>query len=145
MFRTRLSSFGVLPLLVLFALAPLERAHAVQAAPAIAPVAKSVDGGAPRCAHEVPPKETFEIERVVDGDTLWVRREGRVEKLRLLSVDTEERLGKGHAASETKPQTVFGEETALWAQDVFGKLEKDGAKARVGLVFPSGREQRDVR
>src|SRR5688572_15294746 len=97
-----------------------------------------------RLAHEVAPAELLEIERVVDGDTVWVRRAGAVEKLRLLSVDTEERLGKGHAASATKPQTVFGEETALWATELLLKGAKDGAKARVGVLFPDGREQRDV-
>ncbi|MBK7874637.1 MAG: thermonuclease family protein [Planctomycetes bacterium] len=144
MLRTRLSSSGAYWLLVALVLAPVGRARDGQAAPSLAPAASTPPGAAPRSAHEVAPKELFEIERVVDGDTLWIRRKGAVEKLRLLSVDTEERLGKGHTASDTKPQTVFGEETALWAQDVFAKLAKEGEKARVGLVFPGGREQRDV-
>lgn len=123
----------------LFALLVLVAPSSALQAPAAAPVA-AID----RCAHEVPPKELFEIERVVDGDTLWIRRNGEVEKLRLLAVDTEERLGKGHAASATKPQTVFGEETALWADQLFAKLAKEGGKPKVGLVFPGGKEQRDV-
>jgi endonuclease YncB( thermonuclease family) len=98
----------------------------------------------PRAPHEVPPAELFEIERFVDGDTIWVRRKGGVEKLRLLSVDTEERLGPGHAGSATKPSTVFGEETALWAEETFKRSAKDGEKAKVGLVFPGGKEQKDV-
>lgn len=80
-----------------------------------------------------------EITRVVDGDTIHVQLDGKVEKLRLLCVDTEEKLGSG-AASPTKPQTVFGEECALWAQEYFAKLGKDGAAPKVALRFPAGRE-----
>lgn len=81
-----------------------------------------------------------EVARVVDGDTIHVQYEGKLEKLRLLCVDTEEKLGSG-ASSPTKPQTVFGEECALWAVDFFGKLGKDGHPAKVGLLFPPGREK----
>lgn len=93
--------------------------------------------------------EWVEIERVVDGDTIHVRRAGRVEKLRLLAVDTEERLGRGHASSPTKPQTVYGEECALWAEKLFADLETadletKGGKVRIGLVFPGRVEARDV-
>jgi len=88
--------------------------------------------------------EWVRVEKVVDADTLHVRRGGRIDKLRLLSVDTEERLGPGHAASSTKPQTVFGEECALWAQKLFADLAVEGAPAEVGLVFPGGAEKRDV-
>src|SRR6186997_2626120 len=88
---------------------------AAPAAPAAAPSTLTAQSR-PRAAHEVPPTELFEIERFVDGDTIHVRRNGEVEKLRLLSVDTEERMGPGHASSATKPSTVFGEETALWAE-----------------------------
>lgn len=88
--------------------------------------------------------EWVEIERVVDGDTIHVRRSGKIEKLRLVSVDTEERLGKGHSSSPTKPQTVYGEECAIWAEKLFAGLEKSGEKTRIGLVFPGGVEARDV-
>ncbi len=88
--------------------------------------------------------EWVEVERVVDGDTIHVHRQGRIEKLRLLSVDTEERLGKGHASSATKPQTVFGEECALWAQKLFADVGREGAPARIGLLFPGDVEKRDV-
>lgn len=140
MLRTRRFTFCALPLLFAAAL-PFAGA---QSGTATAPAAKIAPAAEARCAHEVPPKELFEIDRVVDGDTIWIRRKGEVEKLRLLSVDTEERLGKGHTASATKPQTVFGEETALWAQELFAKLAKEGEKPRVGLVFPGGHEQKDV-
>src|SRR5262245_20952152 len=91
-----------------------------------------------------PAVEEVEIAKVVDGDTIHVRRKGQVEKLRLLSVDTEERLGNGVQGTSTKPQTVFGEECALWAQKFFADLGKDGQPAKIGLVFPGGAEQRDV-
>jgi endonuclease YncB( thermonuclease family) len=93
--------------------------------------------------HE-PPQETFAVERVVDGDTLWIRRAGELEKLRLLSVDTEERISPDIRASETKPQTAFGEACALWARKLFAELGGARGEARVGLAFPAGLEQRDV-
>src|SRR5688500_10939709 len=74
--------------------------------------------------------EALEIVRVVDGDTIHVKRGDKTEKLRLLSVDTEETFKSG-AASPTKPGTVFGEECALWAQKFFGDLGRDGQAARV--------------
>jgi endonuclease YncB( thermonuclease family) len=65
-----------------------------------------------------------------------------VTKLRLLCVDTEEKLAV-NAVSASKPGTVFGEECAKWAQDFFAAQAQDGAKPRVGLYFPAGREQLD--
>jgi len=91
-----------------------------------------------------PEAQWVEVERIVDGDTIHVRRAGRIEKLRLLSVDTEERLGRGHSSSPTKPQTVYGEETALWAEKLFADLETEGGRLRIGLLFPGGAEARDV-
>lgn len=133
----------LLALALAFSIPFTSRAHAQVAAPA-APAPTTRTPARVRAPHEVPPTELFEIERFVDGDTIWVRRKGEVEKLRLLSVDTEERLGPGHSGSATKPQTVFGEETALWAEETFKKTAKDGGKAQVGLVFPGGTEQKDV-
>lgn len=87
------------------------------------------------------PTELFDVTRVVDGDTIWIDYRGKTEKLRLLSVDTEERFD----VSPTKPATVFGEECALWAEEFFAALEgEDGTPARVGLAFPGGKERRDV-
>lgn len=100
-----------------------------------APVAAPVQ--AQRSAVEV------EVARVVDGDTIHVQLAGKLEKLRLLSVDTEEKIGTG-ASSATKPATVFGEECALWAQQFFAKLEKEGRPARVKLAFPPGEPERDA-
>jgi len=87
------------------------------------------------------PKELFEVVKVVDGDTVHVLRNGEVEKLRLLSVDTEEKLS-GSGGSATKPETVYGEECALWARELIEGLAKDGKPARVGLTFPAGEERR---
>jgi micrococcal nuclease len=77
-----------------------------------------------------------EVARVVDGDTLEVVLEGRTVTLRLLSVDTEEKIAGRAALDATKPETVFGEETAQWARAFFARL---GEPARVGLAFPEGR------
>lgn len=85
------------------------------------------------------PTELFAVEKVVDGDTIHIRRDGEYEKLRLLSVDTEEKLS--FQGSPSKPGTVFGEETSLWAQDLFDEL---GDEPTVGLRFPHGIEARDV-
>lgn len=89
------------------------------------------------------PKELFEIERVVDGDTIWIQRAGKQEKLRLLCVDTEEKLGID-AGSASKPGTVFGEACAKWAQDFFAAQGTATKKPAIGLYFPDGREQRDT-
>ena len=85
-----------------------------------------------------------EVVRVVDGDTLHVRRAGALEKLRLLSVDTEEKIAGRPSGSPLKPETVFGEETAHWAPAFFEDLAPEGAAATVRLGFPGGREEYDV-
>lgn len=110
-------------------------------APERAPARQSKSGGGFRHA---PPEELFEVARVIDGDTIHVYRQGRLEKLRLLSVDTEERITGRANVSATKPETVFGEECALWAQEYFAELAEDGRPARVGLLFPTEEERRDV-
>lgn len=86
------------------------------------------------------------ITRVVDGDTLWVRRGEKEEKLRLLCVDTEETIKKG-PSDPSKPQTVFGDETMHWARALFGGLDAADGQAdgvtHIGLAFPGGLEKRD--
>lgn len=115
-----------------------------------ATVAALASAARPQATAEAPAAERgtrtepLEIVRVVDGDTLHVRRDGKVEKLRLLHVDTEERMKSDVQGSPTKPKTVFGEECALWAQEFFAGLGSDGAPPRVALWFPDGAEQRDV-
>jgi len=88
--------------------------------------------------------EWVELERVVDGDTLHVQRAGKSAKLRLLCVDTEERFHPGQPSSAGKPQTVFGEQTALWAESFFASLAQGGKPVRLGLCFPGGHEQHDA-
>jgi len=88
--------------------------------------------------------EWVELERVVDGDTLHVQRAGKTAKLRLLCVDTEERFHPGQPSTAGKPQTVFGEQTALWAESFFASLARGGQPLRLGLCFPGGHEQRDA-
>ncbi len=87
------------------------------------------------------PSRLVTVTRVIDGDTIHVERDGRTEKLRLLSVDTEEKITGRPVHSPSKPETVFGQESALWAQAFFREL---GEPARVGLRFPHDREERDV-
>jgi micrococcal nuclease len=89
-----------------------------------------------------PPKELFDIERVVDADTIYVKRGGEVLKLRLLSVDTEEKLAT-NATDPGKPSTVFGEDCAQWANEFFKELGHDGQFGQIGLLFPTGVEERD--
>ncbi|MEZ6013800.1 MAG: thermonuclease family protein [Planctomycetota bacterium] len=90
------------------------------------------------------PSVTYPVTRVVDGDTLWIERAGKTEKLRLMCVDTEERLELGASLSTTKPGTPFGSACEKWAQDFFAALGRDGQPPRIGLAFPGGVEQRDV-
>jgi endonuclease YncB( thermonuclease family) len=87
------------------------------------------------------PEELFEVLRVVDGDTVHIRRKGEYEKIRLLSVDTEERMREGGGG---KLQTVFGEECAVWAIRFFKDLADEDGKTRIGLRFPEDTEARDV-
>ncbi|NOT30724.1 MAG: hypothetical protein HOP15_09790, partial [Planctomycetes bacterium] len=89
-------------------------------------------------------EDTAEVVRVVDGDTLevllGVPPDGESVKLRLCSVDTEEKISGRASSSPTKPETVFGEETAQWARGFFAELEREsGGELRVGLAFPEGR------
>ena len=90
------------------------------------------------------PTELFDVVRVVDGDTIYVQRNGEREKLRLLSVDTEEKLAGNQSLGPNKPETVFGEECALWAQEFFAARASEDGPARVGLAFPGGLEKRDI-
>jgi micrococcal nuclease len=91
--------------------------------------------------------EACAVVEVLDGDTLRVERAGSVETVRVLSVDTEERIhGRPGGGSPSKPETVFGEETALWARDFFAGLGADGRPARIELLFPGAppAERRDA-
>lgn len=117
---------------------------AILSLPLAAQTAAPVSAPASEVAARAEVTTWVDVVRVVDGDTIHVKLGEKTEKLRLLCVDTEEKVGSG-AGSATKPQTVFGEACALWAIDFFKALEKDGAPARVGLLFPKGREHhRDV-
>lgn len=91
----------------------------------------------------LPPKELFEVVTVIDGDTIHIMRNGKKEKLRLLSVDTEEKLSNA-PYNESKPETLFGEECKLWAIDLFKGLEDENGVSHLGLLFPDGKEEYDV-
>jgi len=90
-----------------------------------------------------PPAELYDVVKVVDGDTVHVQRGDAVEKLRLLSVDTEEKLS-GRSFSPDKPETIYGQETTLWAQEFIGALSTGDGPPQLGLLFPEGEELRDV-
>jgi micrococcal nuclease len=90
------------------------------------------------------PTELFEVVKIVDGDTVHILRNGQKEKLRLLSVDTEEKLNPGMKSTPGKPQTIFGEETRLWTTDYMEQFRDESGKLSIGLTFPGGREARDV-
>ncbi len=90
------------------------------------------------------PETLYEVVKIVDGDTVHILRGGEKEKLRLLSVDTEEKFTPGQRNSGSKPQTVYGEETRLWTIDYFEQFREQDGKLRVGLRFPEGLEARDV-
>ncbi len=132
---------------VAWPLAAAAQAPATAPAPAAeAAPAKKIDGlefaEQPGWKAEKP-SELFEIERVVDGDTLHIRRNGEVHKLRLLSVDTEEKFST-NTGDASKPSTVFGEECAQWAMAFFKPTEERPDAARIGLKFPREVEERDV-
>jgi endonuclease YncB( thermonuclease family) len=91
-----------------------------------------------------PPAETFEVVRVVDGDTVHIQRQGELQKLRLLSVDTEEKLAGRAEPGGSKPETVYGQLTADWAQRYFAEHALVDGTQRIGLLFPGGVETRDV-
>ena len=89
-----------------------------------------------------PPVELFAVERVIDGDTIYIQRGGQVDKLRLLSVDTEEKAAT-QLGDPTKPSTAFGEDCAQWAVQFFAQLAEPGQPAKIGVLFPGGHEDRD--
>lgn len=89
------------------------------------------------------PKELFDVLRVIDGDTLWIERSGQREKLRLLSVDTEEKFME-RDISASKPSTRYGDLVTGWTQGFFTPRTADEGPVRIGLRFPGGVEQRDV-
>lgn len=88
------------------------------------------------------PTELFRVLRVVDGDTIHIERNGEREKLRLLSIDTEEKYNKSNT-SETKPFTRFGEQATGWAQGFLMPRSPSEGPIQVGLRFPDGMESYD--
>jgi micrococcal nuclease len=131
---------------VAWPLAAAAQAPATAPAPATTAPTKAIEGlefaEQPGWKAEKP-SELFEIERVVDGDTLHIRRNGELQKLRLLSVDTEEKFST-NTGDASKPSTVFGEECAQWAMAFFKPTEARPDAARIGLKFPREVEERDV-
>lgn len=77
----------------------------------------------------------YPVSKVVDGDTLWVQRDGKDVKLRLIGIDTPE------THDPRKPVQCFGEAATTQAQTVLAGrqvlLETDESQ---GLVDKYGRE-----
>jgi hypothetical protein len=117
----------LLPLLAAASLLfPLPVASAApQAAPA-APAKAALEQPGWKLA---PPTELHEVEKVVDGDTVHILRGGKLEKLRLNCVDTEEKMAT-NSNDPTKPSTTFGEDCAQWAAKFFADLAEPGQKPR---------------
>ena len=79
------------------------------------------------------PEELFDVLRVIDGDTLWIEREGQREKLRLLSVDTEEKFME-RELSPSKPSTRYGDLVTGWTQGFFTpRTPEEGGPRRAAL------------
>lgn len=90
------------------------------------------------------PEELFDVLRVVDGDTIWIEREGERVKLRLLSLDTEEKWMESGGVSASKPSTRYGDVATGWVQGFFTPRTPDAGPVRVGLRFPGDEERFDV-
>lgn len=139
-------------ILTLLALVPLAAAPLVFASQdAERPAAErpaversAVERSAVDRSERVAPDELYEVVKIVDGDTVHVMRDGVKEKLRLLSVDTEEKLSGNPNLSSTKPETLFGQRTTEWAQRFIPEHSSVDGTTMVGLRFPDGSEARDI-
>ncbi|MGB7709971.1 MAG: thermonuclease family protein [Microcoleus sp.] len=72
--------------------------------------------------------QNLQITQVVDGDTIKVSLNGKIESLRLICVDTEESYSGG-----SKPVTVAGKEASEMAKKYFATA--DGGLAKVDIEF----------
>lgn len=88
-------------------------------------------------------RAAWEVRAVVDGDTLQIARADREEVLRVACVDTEEKLAGRIPWSRTKPETVFGERTAVRARGFFDALAAADGRATIRLRFHGDGEERD--
>ena len=88
------------------------------------------------------PKQLYKVTRVVDGDTIWIERNGEREKLRLMAVDTEEKFNEGNNPLGSKPSTRYGDECTGWAQGFFAPRSASEGPVLIGMQFPEGIESR---
>jgi len=72
------------------------------------------------------------VTKVVDGDTLWVQRDGQQVKLQLIGIDTPE------THDPRKPVQCFGEAAAAHAESMLAGhqvlLETDDSQGSVGQI-----------
>ncbi|MBK9384577.1 MAG: thermonuclease family protein [Planctomycetes bacterium] len=92
------------------------------------------------------PRVATTLARVIDGDTLHVLRAGKLEKLRLLGVDTEEVRDNGPGS---KPVTGLGRAASAHMKELLrcdekGQPRADVAPATIELEFEGGLEERDT-
>lgn len=105
---------------------------------------------APQALPQEPPSSAVRaattLARVIDGDTLHVLRDGRLEKLRLLGVDTEEVRDNGPGS---KPATALGRAASAHMKELLrcdekGQPRADAPTASIELEFEGGKEERDT-
>lgn len=102
--------------------------------------------GAPPAGH-LAREGPYPVLRVVDGDTLWIKRSGKLEVLRLQAVDTEERAWEskhGAPGARAALATDFGQETADWAAAYLGTSPRGAEPLQVQLVTPPTGPLRDA-
>jgi endonuclease YncB( thermonuclease family) len=105
---------------------------------------------APARAQQAAPASAARVSttlaRVIDGDTLHVLRDDKLEKLRLLGVDTEEVRDNGPGG---KPVTGLGRAASAHMKELLrcdekGQPRADAPKATIELEFEGGVEERDT-
>lgn len=76
---------------------------------------------------------TFEVKKVVDGDTLEIERYGRIDKVRLIGIDTPETLDPrkpvqcfGREASDKTKGLLTGKQVKLEFDPAVGEKDKYG-------------------
>ena len=77
--------------------------------------------------------DTFKVQKVVDGDTLEIQRFGKIEKVRLIGIDTPETLDPrkpvqcyGKEASDKSKSLLDGKDIKLEFDPIVGEKDKYG-------------------
>ena len=77
--------------------------------------------------------ETYQVEKVIDGDTLEISRYGKIEKVRLIGIDTPETLDPrkpvqcfGKEASDSAKAMLTGKRVKVDFDPIVGEKDKYG-------------------